>query len=88
MGNEKRFRAMQNLVFGDAPKLNFIPTDADIRTERARTYAGHKLLAGWDAKDVIDSLVLNGMNREKARKIVVALYNRITTPYKQLGVKY
>lgn len=88
MNRVKRLKGMQELIFGEFKEPDFIPSSERIRFERARTFAGHKLLQGWDPKDVIEYLEYNGFSEEKARKIVVPLYNRVTTPFRELKRGY
>lgn len=89
MGNVKRLKGLQAYMFGDFKEPEFIPTNRDIQMARLRQFAAHKLLNGWDPKAVIEYLVMfNGIPEEKARKIVAPLYNRMTTPLKQLKKEY
>lgn len=85
MSNVTRLKNVQDLIYGSYTAPSFIPNDRSIQTERAKRFAAQKLLAGWDPKDVIEYLVnFNYYSPMKARAIVVPLYNRLTTPIKEL----
>lgn len=89
MGNVKRLKSMQSLIFGEFKEPEFIPTNRDVQMARLRQFAAHKLLNGWDPKAVMEYLVMfNGLSEEKARKIVAPLYNRLTTPVRELKKGY
>lgn len=89
MSNLKRMRNLQGLILGDYKEPKFIPTNQTLATERARRFASQKLLSGWTPGDVIEYLVnFHYYAPEKARAIVVPLYNRLTTPLKELRKEF
>lgn len=85
MSNVNRAQRLQGLIYPPYKTPSFIPNNQSMNTERARRFAAQKLLSGWSPVDVIDYLVIfNYYSLQKARSIVAPLYNRLTTPLKEL----
>lgn len=85
MSDANRLKGLQGLIFTPYREPEFIPTQSSLRFAAAKHFAAQKLFSGWSAYDVIDYLVtFNGFSSAQARKIVAPLYNRLTTPIKEL----